>query len=262
MNLDPENLAFLEERMTVIQQMKKKFGPEISDILLYQQKLADKISKADSSEDVYLKLVKEIELAEKKYLESCAELSKKRKAVTAELSKKISIQLADLGFNGSYFEIEITKITPNSSGYDHVEFCFAPNKGEGAKPIKDIASSGEISRVMLAVKTVLAEVDRVPVLIFDEIDANIGGVVATKIAAKLVELGKMHQIFCITHMPQVAAGGKTHFKVEKLEKDDRTYTKMNLLSQKDRIEEIARMLGGAEISSVVKKHAEELLQLK
>ena len=259
LNLDPENLAFLEERMSTIQQLKKKYGPEIEDIFNYREKLHSKISKADSYEEMYEKLLKDIDSAEQEFYKACEKLSEKRKKATSKLSKNISEQLADLGFNGSYFEIKIDKTTPNSSGFDHVEFCFAPNKGEGSKPIKDIASSGEISRVMLAAKTVLAKIDQVPVLIFDEIDANIGGVVATKVANKLVELGKQHQIFCITHMPQVAAGGKTHFRVEKNVYNDRTYTEMKLLENEDRVEEIARMLGGTEISTVVKDHAKELL---
>ena len=260
LNLDPENLAYLEERMKIIQQMKKKYGPEIEDIFSYREKLNEKISKADSYEEMYEKLLKEITSAEKEFFAGCESLSQKRKLATTKLSDNISEQLADLGFNGSYFEIKIEKTTPGANGFDHVEFCFAPNKGEGSKPIKDIASSGEISRVMLAVKTVLAKIDRVPVLIFDEIDANIGGVVATKVANKLVELGKQHQIFCITHMPQVAAGGKTHYRVEKNVKNDRTFTEMKLLEKDDRVEEIARMLGGSEISTVVKDHAKELLK--
>ncbi|MCM8526481.1 MAG: DNA repair protein RecN [Lentisphaeraceae bacterium] len=260
LNLDPENLEFLEERLSTIQQLKKKYGPEITDIFAYRDKLADKINKADSFEELYETLLKDIDSAEKAFYESCKSLSAKRQKATDKLSKNISDQLSDLGFNGSYFEIKVEKSTPGPSGFDHIEFCFAPNKGEGSKPIKDIASSGEISRVMLAVKTVLAKIDQVPVLIFDEIDANIGGVVATKVANKLVELGKQHQIFCITHMPQVAAGGKIHFRVEKNVYKNRTFTEMKLLENEDRVEEIARMLGGSEISSVVKAHAKELLK--
>ncbi len=259
LNLDPENLEFLEERMTTIQQLKKKYGPEIEDIFNYREKLATRIAKADSFEEVYDKLLKNIDSAEKEFYTACEKLSEKRKKATPKLSKNISEQLADLGFNGSYFEIKVEKTAQGSCGFDHIEFCFAPNKGEGSKPIKDIASSGEISRVMLAVKTVLAKIDQVPVLIFDEIDANIGGIVATKVANKLVELGKQHQIFCITHMPQVAAGGKTHFRVEKNTHKGRTFTEMKLLENEDRVEEIARMLGGTEISTVVKDHAKELL---
>lgn len=259
LNLDPENLEFLEERLNTIQQLKKKYGPEIEDIFNYRNKLADKINKADSFEDLFAKLLKDIDSAEQNYLEAAKKLSNKRQKATSRLSKNISEQLADLGFNGSYFEVKIDKTAYGPSGFDHIEFCFAPNKGEGSKPIKDIASSGEISRVMLAAKTVLAKIDQVPVLIFDEIDANIGGIVATKVANKLVELGKQHQIFCITHMPQVAAGGKIHFRVEKNVKNKRTFTEMKLLENEDRIDEIARMLGGSEISSVVKEHAKELL---
>jgi len=259
LNLDPENLAFLEERMHIIQQMKRKFGPELTDVLAYTKKISDKISKAEQHEERYEKLLKSIEKAQSTFDKSCAILSKKRRAVTGKISSSISDQLKDLGFKSSEFSVELSPTSASSCGSDHVEFCFAPNAGEGSKPLKDIGSSGEVSRVMLAIKTVLAKIDRVPVLIFDEIDANIGGIVATQVARKLIELGKHHQIFCITHMPQVAAGGSIHFRVEKNMRDGRTYTEMILLENEDRAEEIARMLGGTEISSVVLSHAQELI---
>ena len=243
LNLDPENLAFLEERMATIQQIKRKFGPELSDVFAYEEKLSEKISKADQFEDLYEKLLADIENAQAAYLKAAKELSKKRQKVTGGLSKSISDQLRDLGFKSSEFSVELSEAKHTYHGIDHVEFCFAPNAGEGIKPIKDIASSGEISRVMLAVKSVLAKIDQVPVLIFDEIDANIGGIVATQVAKKLVELGSAHQIFCITHMPQVAAGGSTHYRVEKNIRNGRTYTEMVLLENEDRVEEVARMLG-------------------
>lgn len=260
LNLDPENLAFLEERMTIIQQLKRKYGPELSDLFTYEEKLSEKISKADQFEELYDKLLVDIESAQADYLEAAKTLSKKRKKVTTGLSESISNQLRDLGFKSSEFSVEISESKHSSQGFDHIEFCFAPNAGEGSKPIKDIASSGEISRVMLAVKSVLAKIDQVPVLIFDEIDANIGGIVATQVAKKLVELGSEHQIFCITHMPQVAAGGSTHYRVEKNIKNGRTFTEMVLLENEDRVEEVARMLGGSDISSVVRSHASELLE--
>ena len=181
LNLDPENLAFLEERMTIIQQLKRKYGPELSDLFTYEEKLSEKISKADQFEELYDKLLVDIESAQADYLEAAKTLSKKRKKVTTGLSESISNQLRDLGFKSSEFSVEISESKHSSQGFDHIEFCFAPNAGEGSKPIKDIASSGEISRVMLAVKSVLAKIDQVPVLIFDEIDANIGGIVANRL---------------------------------------------------------------------------------
>jgi DNA repair protein RecN (Recombination protein N) len=259
LSLDPQTLDFLEERMSTIQQMKRKFGPELADVFTYQKKINDKISKADQYEDLYEQLLKDIQTAEVSYNQACSTLTKKRRAITGSLAKAISNELRDLGFKSSEFSIDITPTKASAQGCDHIEFCFAPNAGEGSKPIKDIGSSGEISRVMLAVKTVLAKIDQVPVLIFDEIDANIGGIVATQVAKKLVQLGRAHQIFCITHMPQVAAGGSTHYRVEKNIKDGRTYTEMILLEGDDRVEEVARMLGGSDISSVVHSHATELI---
>lgn len=260
LNLNPEHLDFLEERLQIFQLLKRKFGPELHDVFTYQHKLEDKISKADGFEDLFNELLNKINKTQESFDKSCNSLSHNRKKVTKGLSKNISEQLNDLGFNGSQFSVEMSPLKAGPSGHDHIEFCFAPNSGEGSKPIKDIGSSGEISRVMLAVKTVLAKIDKVPVLIFDEIDANIGGVVATQVSKKLIELGKHHQIFCITHMPQVAAGGKTHYRVEKNVKNGRTTTEMILLENEDRVDEISRMLGGTEISTVVKTHAQELLR--
>jgi DNA repair protein RecN (Recombination protein N) len=150
-----------------------------------------------------------------------------------------------LGFKKASFAIEITPATQaGASGADHVEFIFAPNPGEAARPLRAIASSGEMARVMLAVKTTLAEVDEVPILIFDEVDANVGGETAAQVGRKLRSLGRSHQVLCITHLPQVAAQGASHFAVEKKTKQGRTLTDLTRLDGPAREQELARMLGG------------------
>ncbi len=142
---------------------------------------------------------------------------------------------------------------------DEIEFGFAPNLGEAMKPLRDIASSGEISRVMLATKAVLAEHDHIPVLVFDEVDANVGGEMGKAIGRKLARLSKAHQVLCITHLPQVAACGTSHFAVSKFIKEKRTVTIVEDLNRDQRVEEIARMLGGKDSSEISLKHAEEML---
>ena len=165
-----------------------------------------------------------------------------------------------LGFEHGSFAVELRDAEPKRSGLDDVEFGFAPNMGEPMRPLRAIASSGEISRVMLATKAVLAAHDRIPVMVFDEIDANVGGEMGTAVGRKLAEVAQRHQVICITHLPQVAVFGQTHLAVSKSVRDGRTVTEVRTLEAKDRVDEVARMLGGRDLTSVTVKHARELLE--
>ena len=182
------------------------------------------------------------------------------KKAAKKLAKAITQELTELEFMNCDFRIAVEEAKANPKGLDQAHFYFAPNIGEQAKLLSDIASSGEISRVMLAVKSVLAEIDAIPILIFDEIDANIGGITASKIAKKLFSLGQNRQLFCVTHLPQVAAAGHKHYRVEKKEEAGRSLTHICELSKNEQVEEIGRMLGGEETSSLVYAHASELVQ--
>jgi len=195
------------------------------------------------------------------------DLSAKRKKVIPQLSKTVSKQLQDLGFKQSKFDIAITTTsqneftehaTRNTSGLDSVEFQFAPNPGEPAKPLRAIASSGELARVMLALKTVLAAEDEIPVLVFDEVDANVGGETANAVGEKMRQIADKRQVLCITHLPQVAAAGTAHYVVSKQVKDGRTISEISLLNKKERVTELTRMLGGQ--TDAARKHAEALLK--
>ena len=259
LNLDPQHLSFLEERLSIIQQMKKKYGPELSHVFAYCERAQAKLDKADHFEKNLAEIKEKIIAAEKAYLKEAKALSKNRQKAAPALAESIAEELKQLDFMQSIFAIDFAEQEASSVGIDAVEFQFAPNKGEGIKALREVASSGEISRIMLAVKSVLASVDKVPVLIFDEIDANVGGLVATKVARKLHQLGENHQVFCITHTPQVAAGGHAHYRVEKSTVDGRTYTEMVTLSSEDKVLELSRMLGGEKVSSVVEDHAKELI---
>ena len=169
-------------------------------------------------------------------------------------------ELADLGLAKAGFEVRVEAGEPRESGLDAVEFGFAPNPGEPMRPLRQIASSGEISRVMLALKTVLAAHDRIPVLVFDEIDANVGGEIARVVGRKLAALGATRQILCITHLPQVASCAAAQFVVRKEIRGERTYTSIAPVEGEARVDELARMLGGERLTSVVRKHARELLE--
>lgn len=167
--------------------------------------------------------------------------------------------MRDLGFARGEFSVDLQPAEPGPCGADNVKYGFAPNVGEAMRPLRAIASSGEISRVMLATKRVLAALDRIPVLVFDEIDANIGGEIANVVGEQLAELASHHQVLCITHLPQVAVCGETQFAVTKHEADGRTTTAIDLLDEASRVEEVARMLGGKDLTTVTLDHARQML---
>jgi DNA repair protein RecN (Recombination protein N) len=188
-----------------------------------------------------------------------------------QLGKAVCRQLSDLGFAQSRFDAALTTqdetdlagetaqaAHPTSSGYDRVEFQFAPNPGEPARPLRAIASSGELARVMLALKTVLAAQDRIPVLVFDEVDANVGGETANAVGEKMQQIARQRQVLCITHLPQVAAPASAHYVATKQIKGGRTVSEITLLDSRERVTELARMLGGQ--TEAARKHAEALLE--
>jgi DNA repair protein RecN (Recombination protein N) len=195
-------------------------------------------------------------------------LSKARQAAAPKLAQAIRRQLTELGFRQADFQVALASVTPGGpagaeapptsrGGLDTVEFLFAPNPGEPARPLRAIASSGEMARVMLAIKTVLAAEDEVPVLIFDEVDANVGGDTALAVGEKMRQIARRRQVFCITHLPQVAAAARAHLVVEKAVEGGRSISRMRRLEGPERITEIARMLGGQ--SAAARQHAAALL---
>jgi DNA repair protein RecN (Recombination protein N) len=193
-------------------------------------------------------------------------LSASRKRVIPKLAKAASAQLADLGFKQARFDAVLSELRPaagsqtiaSTTGCDSIEFQFAPNPGESPRPLRAIASSGEMARVMLALKTVLAAQDEVPVLIFDEVDANVGGETANAVGEKMRQIGVKRQVLCITHLPQVASAASTHFAVTKSSQEGRTVTEIQRLEGSSRVAELSRMLGGQ--TGAARKHAESLLR--
>lgn len=259
---DPSRLQWLEERMSSYHKLKRKYGATVKDILTHLEtakvRLRDLEGRGERLQELDAAIAKSLE----KLNQTGAKLAKARRLAAAKLEKTITVELRDLGFQHGAFAVELQSAEPGSSGLDAIEFAFAPNAGEPARPLRAIASSGEISRVMLAVKAVLADHDSIPVLVFDEIDANVGGAMGTAIGSKLDTVGRHHQVLCITHLPQVAAFGKTHFAVTKEVVNGRTRTHISCLEKDERVEEVARMLGGRDLTSVTLKHAKEMLRVK
>jgi DNA repair protein RecN (Recombination protein N) len=244
-DLDPAQLRQLEDRLNLVQSLKRKYGGTMENVMAFGEKAASQLAALESSAEFLAALAQKEKAAHEILKKAAGELSKARRKVAGPLGEKISQELRALGFNKALFQVEITPAAKSgSSGADHVEFIFAPNLGEAARPLRAIASSGEMARVMLAVKTTLAEVDEIPILIFDEVDANVGGETAGQVGKKLRGLGRSHQVLCITHLPQVAAQGQSHFAVEKRVKQNRTLTELTQLEGTARQRELARMLGG------------------
>ncbi|MCH2176391.1 MAG: DNA repair protein RecN [Lentisphaeria bacterium] len=260
-DLDPAELHKIESRLGLLQRLKRKFGGTVDSAILYRDETQEKIHLIENHEQVIEDKEQACEKLRAAFEKEAAKLTRARKKAAVRLAPAITQKLKVLGFPDCIFDIEVSSSTFYSlSGVDTVEFMFAPNPGEGIRPLKEIASSGEVARVMLALKTVLAEVDTIPLLVFDEVDANIGGVVATQVARELQQLGKQHQVLCITHQPQVASLPASHFQVSKHTDTKRTYGRITKLSNDQRLNEIVRMLGGDEHSGAVVDHANELLK--
>lgn len=257
-DVDPQRLAELSDRVSAIQSLKRKYGRTLEEVIEFGQKAAEKLRQLQSRDEELAKLEKARVKIEKELTATGLQMRKTRQAQLPKLSKKIADQLNDLGFPKAGFSAELAEHEPWRFGLDAAKFQFAPNPGEPAKELKSIASSGEMSRVMLAIKTALADEDEIPVLVFDEIDANVGGQVAHKVGEKMAWIGRKRQVLCITHLPQVAASGDRHYYVSKEVREGRTFSQISLIEGKGRVEEIARMLGGSGEAAV--KHAKELLR--
>lgn len=263
MEAGPERLQFLDERLSLYRSLKRKHAPSVPEILAKLDEWKAKLKDLQSRDDQRAAVVAERAAALVDVEKTGRALRKKRQKVAGELADAITAELRDLGFEHGLFEVQLLDLDePSASGLDEIEFGFAPNAGESMRPLRMIASSGEISRVMLAVKAVLARHDRIPLLVFDEIDANVGGEIANAVGDKLAQVGATHQVIAITHLPQVAVCGHNHFAVAKNVLVGRTFTRITQLDGDERTEEIARMLGGKDLTKSTLRHAEELLQNK
>ena len=266
LELDPAELQLLEERLTLIHSLKRKYGNTLAEVIAFGEQARTKLKALEQRDAELARINGELKKADAEILRAGQALSIKRGKLTPKLSKAVSQQLGDLGFKQSRFEITLTanenspstlgaRISPD--GFGTIEFQFAPNLGEPLKPLRAIASSGELARVMLALKTVLAAEDQIPVLVFDEVDANVGGETARAVGEKMEQIAKKRQVLCITHLAQVAAPASAHFVATKQARGGRTVSEISLIEWNERVTELARMLGGQ--THAARRHAEELL---
>jgi DNA repair protein RecN (Recombination protein N) len=245
LDLDPQQLAALEQRVSLFETLKRKYGGSITEVIAFGERAAEKVHKIEGRDAELDRLAKEIEKVRAQMNAAGESLRNLRAKAAPKLSENIRRNLRDLGFRQSEFEAKLTALPePRANGFDSVELLFSPNPGEPLKPLRAIASSGEISRLMLAIKSALAAHDSIPLLVFDEIDTNVGGEIANAVGGKMQTLARDHQVICITHLPQVAASASSHFVVTKEVVRGRTYSQLRGMSGKARREEIARMLGG------------------
>ncbi|MBI3803316.1 MAG: DNA repair protein RecN [Nitrospirae bacterium] len=258
MEYDPARLGEIRERLYLMQKLKKKYGRSFEELLKFQKELEEELSKISGCEAELIAIQKHLDKTEKTLSEKAKNLSRERNKIKAKLEAKVKEELFQLGMERTQFEAQLTEKALSEDGSDKIEYLIAL-PGEIPHSLASVASGGELSRIMLALKVVLTEVDPVGVLIFDEVDAGIGGAVAEKVGKRLSKLASSHQVLCITHLPQIARFADHHYFVEKRDSGGRVITSIKELSTGERVHELARMLGGATITPITLRHAEEMI---
>ena len=262
-DFSPEELDQLENRLDVIYRLKKKYGPTVADMLDYLEKCKAELEQIQDADDTIQKLEKELDKARKEARKRGEALSKARKKAADSLQKRVQEELRQLDMPKVQFVAEFSPSTGqdgmDDTGMDQVQFLMSANLGEALKPIQKVASGGELARIMLALKNVLAEDDGIGSLVFDEVDTGVSGRAAQKVAEKMADVARRKQVLCVTHLPQIAAMADTHFSVEKGEKKGRTFTNVERLEQEGRVDELARLIGGAAVTDSLRASASELL---
>jgi DNA repair protein RecN (Recombination protein N) len=258
LNPDPDRLQKLSERMTVVQTLKRKYGKTLAEVITFGTEAKERLRVLQGRSGELAKLDAALDHARAALVKLGEKLRAARKKAIPGLCGRVETQLRELGFAQSKFAAELAPSEPTALGMDAIEFRVSPNVGEPLKSLRDIASSGEMARIMLALKTALADQDEVPVMIFDEVDANVGGEVGSRVGEKMARIGKRHQVLCITHLPQVAAHARAHLSVTKRVEKGRTFTVIERLEGASREKELARMLGGSADTAL--KHAREMLR--
>ena len=261
MEYDPEELAQIETRLDQLYRLGLKYGGTVEEMLAFLETCKKQLSDIELSDEHIARLTKEYQAAEAEAQRLAGELSAKRQEVAKQFAKRVQEELAFLDMPHVAFLVQCEKGPLNSSGCDRIQFLVSTNPGEPAKPLAKVASGGELSRMMLAIKTVLAGTDRIGTLIFDEIDTGISGSAAQKVGLKLREVSHMRQVICVTHLAQIASLADMHFQIKKHVEHDRTYTEVVALNHEGRKQELARIMGGTEITELLLQNAEEMLQL-
>ena len=274
LEFDPVRLEYIRDRLSTIVSLKRKYGKKPSELLGLLEELRLKLESTQAGSSQIDKLQRELSELRDRFQKASQQISQKRKAAAAKLEKEILKHLLELGLEKtrfqigfgmeadpqSWLEIKGKKVVFDQTGFDQLEFLISPNPGEDLKPLGKIASGGELSRIMLALKSVLAGKDDIPVLVFDEIDSGIGGEIAEAVGRKLKALSKSHQILCITHLQQIASFADAHYKVEKTTQRSRTISTIRQIDRKERVEEIARMISGEKITPLAQKQASLMIE--
>ncbi len=257
----PGELDEAIERSDFLKRLKNKHGKSIEELIAYTDELEEKLSGIENADTLKTQLESQLSHKRQELLAACEDLSEARKQAASQLEQKITEELTQLNFNDARFSISFKQAEHlTSEGYDSVEFLISTNRGEPLKPLSKIASGGEMSRIMLAFKKITGDYDEIPTMIFDEIDSGISGIAASVVGRKLRDIAKSHQIICITHLPQIAAFGEHNYKIEKQTDAASTYTTITELKPEEKIQEIARLLGGATITKTTLQSAAELIQ--
>jgi len=263
---DPERLGGVEERLALLERLRRKYGPDEATILGFRERAAEELAAVAGTDQRLAALARERVGAAEGLARAAARLTQGRREAADRLARAVEPALHELALPGARFEVALEPaqagpgLPCGPAGAEAPEFRFSANAGEAPRGLRRVASGGELSRLFLALKNVLRRADPGMVLVFDEVDAGIGGRVADRVGRVLEELAGEHQVLCITHLPQVAARGATHFRVEKLEQSGRTVVRVRRLAQRERVEEIARMAGGETVSDATRRHARELLR--
>ena len=260
-NYDEEELSLIADRLDLLNSLFRKYGDSVEEILDYLAEVKAKKKKLENIEEKIAQIKEEKNELKNILTKKAEKLSEVRKERAGEFETKLSNELQDLAMEDVRFELSFQKKELGENGIDRVEFLISPNKGEELRPLSKIASGGEISRIMLALKTITAGLDQVDTLVFDEVDSGVGGETAARMAEKLVNISKNRQIICITHLPQIATAGSHHYLIKKEKGKNRTYTHIHSLAEQQRVEEIARMIGGTKMTEKTIAHAEEMLDM-
>ena len=260
LDVDPEMLEKIANRLDLIDRLERKYGATVEEVIRFGEAAAQRLNELKSSDEVIEQLKQRYRQADAALKEACASLSRLRKHSSETLAKLICRQLADLGMGKTRFEVRVEpESKPTANGMDRVEFMISPNPGEPLRPLANIASGGEISRIMLALKVIAMDSDGVDSMIFDEIDTGVSGRMAQTVGEKMCLIARDRQVLCVTHLPQIAALGDAHFLVEKIAGDEHTETHVRALDQAGRVREISRLVGGAADSESSLSHASHML---
>jgi len=258
--VNPLRLEEIENRLDEIQRLKRKYGSTVEEIILFKKKIDESLRSFTFNEERLSQLEDSLSTLRAEVENLARRLSRERKRVASELKRSVEKELSSLGMRRTTFEVHLEEQPLSIKGIDRVEFLISPNIGEAVRPLAKIASGGELSRIMLAMKRILARVGGSQVLIFDEVDSGIGGAMAEVVGRKLKELSKIHQVICVTHLPQIACFADQHHSVRKEVRGGRTVTVVNRLEKEEVVDEIARMLGGVKVTEKTRAHAREMIE--